>query len=181
MFDPTAFENMKVVLEGAMYDKEFSGEALVTNRKDIVNLSNLSRQYEIEISSVEIQSLQASILLEADIENLASEILGNPDSVNSLKAGCTAAVSFTLPFIVDKEGAAKLIDSLEAIWGKKRVVTVSGTVQYSNAAGPHTSYSQAAISFGRLITEEQMDDLLTMADYMVETLSMLGTLNGQRK
>ncbi|MBR8645431.1 hypothetical protein KEH51_18565 [[Brevibacterium] frigoritolerans] len=49
MFDPTAFENMKVVLEGAVYDRDFIGDILVINRDDIVNLSTMSRSYKIEM------------------------------------------------------------------------------------------------------------------------------------
>ena len=49
MFDPTAFENMKVVLEGAVYDRDFIGDILVINRDDIVNLANMSRTYKIEM------------------------------------------------------------------------------------------------------------------------------------
>ena len=44
MFDPTAYENMRVVLEGIFYDKDLSGEILVIDRNDIVNTAKLSRE-----------------------------------------------------------------------------------------------------------------------------------------
>lgn len=47
MFDPTAFENLKIVIEGAVYDRDFSGEILVTDRNDIINLAKLERRFEI--------------------------------------------------------------------------------------------------------------------------------------
>ncbi|MDQ7864216.1 hypothetical protein RCO48_33385 [Peribacillus frigoritolerans] len=40
---------MKVVLEGAVYDRDFIGDILVINRDDIVNLSTMSRSYKIEM------------------------------------------------------------------------------------------------------------------------------------
>jgi hypothetical protein len=172
MFDPTAFENMKVVLEGAIYDKEFDGEAAVTNRKDIVNLSALSRQYELEIMLPEKQALKASILLEADLENLASEIFGSASG----KAGCTVAVAFTIPNPVKEKEATQLIGSLEEIWGKERTITVNSTLRYSNGAETCAPYSVASVSFGRLVKEEQMDDLLIMANYMIDSLWMLEKL-----
>lgn len=181
MFDPTAFENMKVVLEGAMYDKEFNGEAFVTNRSDIVNLSNLSRQYEIEIALNEKHSLKANILLEADIENLASEIIGYSKRGNSATPGCAVAVSFILPYEFDKQEADQLIDSLEAIWGKKRIITVSSTIQFSNGEITPAPSSRASVLFGRLITEEQMEDLLIMANYMADSLSMIDKLHNKQK
>ncbi|WP_259317087.1 hypothetical protein [Heyndrickxia coagulans] len=39
MFDPTAFENMKTVFEGAAYDLDLRGEASITGRKDLVDLA----------------------------------------------------------------------------------------------------------------------------------------------
>ncbi len=34
MFDPTAFDNLKVIVEGAVYDFDLHGDILVTDRKD---------------------------------------------------------------------------------------------------------------------------------------------------
>ncbi|RFU65467.1 hypothetical protein [Peribacillus glennii] len=179
MFDPTAFENMKVVLEGALYDKEFSGEAVVTNRRDIVNLSSLSRQYEIEMALSKETPIRAGITLQANIENLASELLPDPGMEIQSKAGCIVSVSFTLPFHLEKENAAELIGSLEAIWGKKRTITITSCAEYSNKS-MLPPFSRAAVSFGRLVTEEQMDDLLKMADFMADSLSMLEALEVAR-
>ncbi|RFU61694.1 hypothetical protein [Bacillus sp. V59.32b] len=176
MFDPTAFENMKVVLEGAIYDKELDGKATVTNRKDLVNLSTLSRQYEIEISLPDHLTCRSSILLEATIENLASELL---ERESDSQSGSAVTVRFTWPCRMDEKEAVQLIGSLETIWGKERIIDVSSTVQYSKAGGSHASYTVASVSFGRLVKEEQMDDLLMMTDYMVDSLEMLESLNGE--
>ena len=47
LFDPTAFENIKVVIEGEIYDRDLSGEIFVTDRNDWFNSAKLSRKYEI--------------------------------------------------------------------------------------------------------------------------------------
>lgn len=36
MFDPTAFDNLKVIVEGAVYDFDLHGDILVTDRKDMI-------------------------------------------------------------------------------------------------------------------------------------------------
>ncbi|QNG61538.1 hypothetical protein H4O14_08705 [Bacillus sp. PAMC26568] len=41
MFDPTAFDNLKVVLEGEIYDADLEGIIEVIKRKDIVDLQQL--------------------------------------------------------------------------------------------------------------------------------------------
>ena len=48
LFDPTAFDNMKVVLEGAVYDRDLFGDILIVSRDDLVNLATLSRKFTIE-------------------------------------------------------------------------------------------------------------------------------------
>lgn len=177
MFDPTAFENMKVVLEGAIYDQEFDGKAIVTNRKDLIDLSTLSRHYEIEIKLPETQFCKSSILLEASLENLASELL---EKEPATQAGSTVSVRFTLPRQIGGKEAGQLIGSLETIWGRERIIDVSSTLQYFKAGERDAAYSIASVSFGRLVKEEQMDDLLTMAQYMLDSLAMLEKQFGMR-
>ena len=53
LFDPTAFDNMKVVLEGAVYDRDILGDILVVNRDDLINLASLSRQFTMEFECKE--------------------------------------------------------------------------------------------------------------------------------
>lgn len=40
MFDPTAFDNMKVVIEGAIYDLDLDGEISIIDRNDLLILQN---------------------------------------------------------------------------------------------------------------------------------------------
>jgi hypothetical protein len=47
LFDPTVYDNLKVVLEGAVYDLDLAGSILVTGREDWVNLADLSRTYKL--------------------------------------------------------------------------------------------------------------------------------------
>ena len=49
MFDPTAFENIRVVLEGIFYDKDLEGSIMIIDRNDIMNTAKLSRTYELSV------------------------------------------------------------------------------------------------------------------------------------
>lgn len=53
MFDPTAFDNLKVIVEGAVYDFDLHGDILVTDRKDMMDLASLSRIYHISFQLTE--------------------------------------------------------------------------------------------------------------------------------
>lgn len=52
MFDPTAFDNLKVIVEGAVYDFDLHGDILVTDRKDMMDLASLSRIYHISFHNL---------------------------------------------------------------------------------------------------------------------------------
>lgn len=47
MFDPTVFDNLKVVLEGCVYDYDLEDKIVVTGRNDIVDLATLTRTFSI--------------------------------------------------------------------------------------------------------------------------------------
>ncbi|GAA3327145.1 hypothetical protein GCM10020331_065930 [Ectobacillus funiculus] len=76
MFDPTVFENLKVVAEGAVYDLDLAGAILVTNRRDVIDLASMSRTYSIAFMLRDAEyDITALFSLTADVKNLAGEIL----------------------------------------------------------------------------------------------------------
>ena len=63
MFDPTIFDNLKVVAEGAVYDLDLQGEILITNRIDQVDLATLSRYYAITFRKINQKETPVIFLL----------------------------------------------------------------------------------------------------------------------
>ncbi|MBK5442174.1 hypothetical protein [Peribacillus sp. TH24] len=172
LFDPTAFENMKVVLEGAVYDRDFVGDILVIARDEIVNLSTMSRTYKIEMELKEPlvpSSVVGGIELHASLENLSSELLEFNN--NETYAGCTVDIFISFH---EKLGAGEVEDiliGLEKIWGKQRIITVTTTETISKIDRPVNS-STFKVSFGRLVKEEQMEDLEDMVEYLIQSLKV---------
>ncbi|NRG45096.1 hypothetical protein [Bacillus sp. CRN 9] len=167
MFDPTAFENMKVVLEGHLYDYDLIGEISIIDRNDIVNTSKLSRQYELTFIESD-ERLHCQIVLKADLKQLAAELL--PVHSNENEAGC----KLFLRFVLKHKDDMKLMESTKAvvsnIWGVSR--TVNQIIKY-NTKDKHEVENEMTVSFNRLIYEDQMDDLLVMVEHMRETLKQL--------
>jgi len=75
MFDPTAYENIKVILEGIIYDYDLSGQIKVIERNDLVNLADLSRTFNMSFihKRDRKQLLIMTVELNADFKQLASE------------------------------------------------------------------------------------------------------------
>lgn len=168
MFDPTAFENMKVVLEGALYDLDINGEIKITDRNDWINTAKLSRKFEIYFQLPDNPVL-AKLELESGLENLAAELL--PGSISEKLSGCFINLEFSFSHeqrIVDYKRMEKILSDL---WGENRKIILS--VIFHPLQKEKIMKSTASVLFDRIIYEDQMDDLVDMIDVMMTTLEQL--------
>lgn len=171
LFDPTAFENIKVVIEGDIYDRDLSGEIIVVDRNDWINAAKLSRKYEISFTKkgYEPDLLSAMMTIEAGLENLSAELL---ESVNAEQlAGCIVDISFSLLHKNEMVVFREIQSVLEDIWGKERLIVQ--TALLDPFEDKSTIKSEVKISFNRLVYEEQIDDLSEMVDYMIASLEKI--------
>lgn len=173
MFDPTAFENMKVVIEGALYDRDLVGDIFIIDRNDFINTAKLSRRYEVTFSiQHDVEHIHCSIIMEAELENLAAELL--PAAQSDRLSGCHVLIKFLTMHPNDLKIFQQIEAGLKEIWGHER------TIKQSIICDPFVNddwiKNETIINFNRLVTEDQMDDLVTMMDYMIESLDRLNTI-----
>ncbi len=176
LFDPTAFDNMKVVLEGAVYDRDILGDILVVKRDDFVNLATLSRHFMMEFQLKELgfpKKCRGGIRLYASLENLSSELL--TPHINEISNGSTVEIFIVCSEKVENEQADKIFNGLEDIWGKQRKIQWTTLATKTNKNNQSFS-STFTISFDRLVKEEQMDDLVDMIEYLIQSLQLSETL-----
>lgn len=171
MFDPTAFDNIKVVIEGAIYDRDLDGELLVVNREDLVDLANLSRTFNLSFSLKQStrHNLYAQVKIQAGLKNLAAELL-EMDHSNTI-AGCVVTVIFHLTHMNDENIFLNIQNVLKGIWGRDR--KIEQAVKINPIKKSDTIENEATIHFNRLIVEDQIADLTEMIDYIVLTLKQL--------
>lgn len=169
MFDPTAFENMKVVIEGALYDHDLEGNISILDRNDIVNMAKLSRMYDVSFSLKENESVQCTFSLEAKLENLASELL--PSIQSKTLAGCFLTIKFGVTHHSDMNIYGFLESELANIWGKDR--SYKRMISFDPVNKSEWVKTEIFIDFNRLVLEDQIDDLLHMVDYMLLSLEKI--------
>jgi hypothetical protein len=173
MFDPTAFDNLKTVLEGAVYDLDLEGEIVVIDRHDLVDLAHFSRTYTItfRLASDHTPYVSCTIRLEMDLEQIAKELLRQ-----AVRPGCTLTITFSLP--IRQTAACSHIESaLRRVWGEERIIRQTLSHEF-----PHETRSyrnEATIEFGRLIYEENVADLQAMIPYMITSLEQLQKFSGK--
>ena len=160
MFDPTVFDNLKVVIEGDIYELDLDGEIKVVNREDIVDLANMSRLFRMKMTVDD--KLIASIDLRTDLQNLTAELLHGRVNDES-KPGCRIDVSFHQPLT----DIATWESKLNTIWGNQW--PTSHIIQYTHGQEMDKSI-KTKISFNRPIYEENIDDIRDLITYLVKTL-----------
>ncbi|WP_096154355.1 MULTISPECIES: hypothetical protein [Bacillus] len=160
MFDPTVFDNLKVVIEGDIYDLDLDGEVRVVNREDIVDLANMSRLFRMQVTVDNI--LTASIDLRTDLESLTAELLH--EKVKDLnKPGCRVTVSFKQKLIDIPSWESKL----NGIWGTQW--PYSHRIQYTHGQEIEKTLT-TIMKINRPIYEENIDDMRNLITYIVKTL-----------
>lgn len=169
MFDPTAFENMKTVMEGALYDKDLEGEIAILDRNDIFNSSKFAREYSVSFALKKQKNALMTFRLFAGIRNFAGELLAITDLQEEV--GCTIAVEMIVKHANDSSIYAELDKMLKNIWGEER--EIKQEIRLNPYACDHMVENHLAISFNRLVTEDQLDDLIAMINYMEKTLQLM--------
>ncbi|MFT8321025.1 MAG: hypothetical protein ABF649_08980 [Bacillus sp. (in: firmicutes)] len=169
MFDPTAFENMKIVVEGALYDKDIEGSLTILDRNDLFNSSKLSRKYSLSFALKNQQNAIMTFSLHAGLINLAAELL--PEVNKEKETGCYITIRLLLFHEKEQTVFLSLEKLLRNIWGEER--KISQEIRVNPFSEENRLENHLTIFFNRLIKEEQMDDLVLMIDYMEETLRVL--------
>ncbi|GIN84427.1 hypothetical protein J6TS2_08130 [Heyndrickxia sporothermodurans] len=160
MFDPTAYDNLKVVIEGAAYDLDLDGEIQVIDRKDILDLATLSRCYEITYCLNHSSEICAKLILKAKLNQLATELL---QAGNLKQVGAFVHISFYW-----NQEETNYMEIIKQHWGPKYLYDerkINSSLQGVQ--------EEIIINFSRVITEEMVDDLVGMFHYSVETLEEL--------
>lgn len=172
MFDPTAFENMKVVIEGALYDRDLDGEIAIIDRNDLMNLAKLSRIYEITFTESAQSAVHCTLILQANLENLSAELL--PSNQESQYAGAHLTILFKMRHENRQELHEKIEEELTQIWGSDR--SIKQKVSFNPMEKSTEIMKEISLEFNRLIVEDQIDDLFMMVDYILDSIKKLGQI-----
>lgn len=169
MFDPTVFENLKVVLEGAVYDLDLTGQIHILRRIDRLELAEMSRVYSLQFQPSGVAHATAELWLGAGIEDLAAEILEQPEA----EPGCSLTLKFRTGIEADKaqESCAQIGRLVADIWGED--VQVEQRLSYLYGQSDGRLANEIRVHFDRKITEELIDDLPELVEHMLKTVRAL--------
>lgn len=168
MFDPTIYDNIKIVLEGELYDRDLSGELTISKRQDIINLADMSREFIIQFKSKNINNDNyAEISLIASTEDLAKEIL-EIDSI--IKPGAELIIKFFIA-ISHEELCKEFSQIINNVWEyRPRIIH-----KISYIYDPENPYSKGMtdeiiLKFDRKIDEDNIKDINSLISHTQKTL-----------
>lgn len=167
MFDPTIYDNIKVVLEGAVYDLDLDGKILITRREDLVDLSSMSRTYAIEFARGIDKPSRAEIHLQVGLSDLAAEILENPTA----KPGCTLTILLFTKVREPESECPYLQEQLSEIWENRPQITQVLSYEFGQPTSRY--HNQITLSFGRKVDETHIEDFPHLIDYALDSLAWL--------
>lgn len=162
MFDPTVYENLKVVLEGAVYDLDLNGQILVVDRKDIVDLAKLERTYMLRFKNRNEKNITGEVKLHADIGSFTDELLHSKENV-----GCDLTISIYHD-VDNLEECDDIARTLALIWNNRPTIKQMLTFTYPMSQVKYQN--KITISFNRKITEAQIDDLPGLIDLTLQSM-----------
>jgi hypothetical protein len=175
VFDPTAFDNWKVVVEGALYDLDREGQLCVVGREDLVDLAQMSREFRIRVREAESTS-QAEMQLYSSMTDFFGErheaILSD-----NYPAGIRMNWVLTLPGERLKD-AQELHDRLESMWHTEAEIRHSVRVNIDprnppDPASEHDSEYIIRIDFREKWSEDKLEHCDTLLDRLLSTLEVI--------
>lgn len=184
MFDPTIFENIKVVIQGAIYDLDLKGSILVTDRSDQVDLAHMSRKFRIRFKEAGQSGLAfGELILKTNLRDLATEIL---ELYQEPKPGCRLEIRFEQSNNTEDQHIMQLHEHLIHIWGSRPEIRheITGHWEMGNSAELENQTSfrhlpnfksihRVTLDFNRTIDENQIEDIPELLQLMIESLKLL--------
>lgn len=171
MFDPTIFDNLKVILEGAVYDLDLAGTLSVTGRKDLVDLSSMSRTYVIRFGLRDEDGSspfpQAELQLETGLKDLAGELL----SLENVEPGCSLRLWFDIRLADGssyRDVCLVLERLLHEVWGNR--YEVRHQLSFEPGREEQGATLRTEIVFGRRFDEMLATDIPDLVDHAVFSL-----------
>ncbi|MDE5415514.1 hypothetical protein [Alkalihalobacterium chitinilyticum] len=168
MFDPTIYENLKVVLEGAIYDLDFAKEIHVINRSDTIDLANMSREFSMQFKTTTDNNdcPIAEVRLRSTLQDFATEKIEQDEKV----AGCFFDIFLFTTIQNVTNDCDKIEKKLMQIWQNRPIISQSISFSYGNE---QILTDKISIRFGRKINEDQIEDFEQLLSYTLQSLQFL--------
>lgn len=170
MFDPTIFENIKVVLEGLLYEIDAEADIQITDRKDLIDLARMDRCAMLTFNRSSGQT-PATMIIKADTGVLSKEILGHPPDQLKIALKVDFHVSIKDP----ESDCEALTFILSKIFRNERIKILQ-TIMQEYGPVRKKLYSHVSMRFLDGINEHSIDQLESLCEKILVALDKMDEL-----
>lgn len=183
MFDPTIYDNLKVVFEGALYDLDRAGRILVTGRDDLVNLATMSRTFVMQVEKPENATCAAKLELSSTLVNFASELrrMRLADEV----PGSMLTLTFELPERMVVHSPA-LDEHFQAVWAEvadvvhERLAPFEPNPEKRRLEETPDGVYRITLYFKGKIDEDNIEDVVPLLEHFISSLETIEDAGNSR-
>ncbi|CAG7628149.1 hypothetical protein ACFQI7_15230 [Paenibacillus allorhizosphaerae] len=170
MFDPTIFDNLKVVLEGCLYDQDAEGEIAVTRREDLLDLAGMGRTFRMEIR-LPGSSVSAVVQLSSALPDFAAELRGI--RLAGQRPGAELEIVYGMPGNASDDLAEAMIERMANLWGSEDADLSHERIQrYGGGSEPNRTL-RFTVRFRHKMDESHMEELGPLAEHLVASLKTI--------
>ncbi|CAM2868296.1 hypothetical protein PASE110613_05140 [Paenibacillus sediminis] len=172
MFDPTIFDNLKVVFEGSIYDLDREGEVLVIDRKDQIDLASFERMFLMRIHRPG-GNCRVEVRITSGLADFAGELGGI--RIADEAPGVRLQFMFQLP---DKQSTHfhTFHERLTTIWSDSVYIKHERTIGLEtdeSAAQFDEGIYRILLTFRTKIDESHIDDIESLLEHLLESMDSL--------
>lgn len=182
MYDPTIFDNLKVVLEGGLYDLDREGRIRIIGRADKIDLASMSRAFSMRFELPSQNRETAEIELASELADFASELAGIR-SVNPTRPGCRIEIRYRFSDWDDSAAQLHLVEKeLQDWWsGEVQVQQIIDSVYQSKNDRLDMKQNYTVIlTFLNKIGENHIEEIPGLLNHMILCFERLATKRNDR-
>ncbi|MBG9791527.1 periplasmic component [Paenibacillus dendritiformis] len=174
MFDPTIFDNLKVVLEGKIYDVDQEGKWLVIGREDLIDLARFGRTFCMRVQRPG-EACTAALTLASGLADFAAELRGL--RLVGKEPGARLELSFELAGDYTAR-AGEMGGRLASIWGDAVIMRQERTIPVPPRIGAASAADEGmhriVLTFRQPIDERHLGELGALVMQTLDSLRLLG-------
>lgn len=178
MYDPSIFDNLKTVTEGALYDLDREGEIRINGRQDLIDLAAMGRTFRLTFTLPEEHIHTCEVELSSQLHDFAAE-LAKLRLVEAVAPGCHLLLRFRFE---ELQATQRNMQDVEGALNNRwpQVKRIAHTVVSSHFIQKDQVESKPVyiveMQFVNKIDEEQIDDLEAFITHAAGTFRKLKDL-----
>ncbi|WP_432352889.1 hypothetical protein [Sporosarcina sp. A2] len=171
MYDPTIFDNLKVALENQLYDLDTLDEQIeIQNRRDVMDFAVLSREFALHFVLRNHPEIDVEVILHAGVGDIAGEIMEDPKA----NPACSLSLCFQKSVLDPQTECAGIEQVMASIWEED--IELTQTIRYVYGKADLKLMNSIEAVFKTRITEENMTELSTFLEHVLDTLHVLNRM-----